>query len=132
MIIEYHGGEVVVWETLAWQRVTSFNGYLPGATYVSLFSTRNIDDHDPESHITSITIGAAFSSDTKFLLTARSDNTISVREAHTGKELTVLRGLSGLVCAAAFSPDGKSVVTVGADEKTRVWEVNTNQKTDIQ
>jgi hypothetical protein len=67
---------------------------------------------------------AAFSPDSKWIVTASRDNTARVWEASTGKSIAELRGHTYHVWSAAFSLDGKWIVTASADQTARVWELS--------
>jgi WD40 repeat protein len=68
---------------------------------------------------------AEFSRDGKYVVTASEDRTAVVRDALTGRPVSVpLRHDRG-VAMASFSPDGKWVVTCSADWTARVWDTVT-------
>ena len=65
----------------------------------------------------------AFSPDGQFIATAGTDYTVRVWEAHSGRELRVLRGHSDhRVLAVAFSPDGSWLASGSRDSTVRVWD----------
>jgi WD40 repeat protein len=70
---------------------------------------------------------ASFSPDGRTFVTASHDGTARVCDAHTGKQLQVLRHPAP-VRTARFSPDGRYVVTGGSDSSTRIWEVTSGQQ----
>ena len=69
---------------------------------------------------------AAFSPDSKKVVTGGLDITARIWDAETGKELKVLVGHErtggGLVVRATFSPDGKKVITGSFDGTARIWD----------
>jgi WD40 repeat protein len=66
---------------------------------------------------------AAFSPDSKWVVTTSTDGTARVWDAATGRPLHVLYGGRAVtVYAAAFSPDGKWLVTAADDWTARVWD----------
>ena len=65
---------------------------------------------------------AAFSPDSRFILTASDDRTARVWDVKTGREVTVLRGHRRGVLSAAFSLDGRRMITSGYDGVARVWD----------
>jgi WD40 repeat protein len=70
---------------------------------------------------------AAFSPDSRFLLTASDDHTARVWDVKTGREVSVLRGHRRGVLSAAFSPTGNRMVTAGNDGVARVWDAAMGQ-----
>lgn len=69
---------------------------------------------------------SAFSPDGLHVMTF-TNNTISLWDTETGKQLTVLKHESS-INHAAFSPDGQSVVTSSMDNMTRLWDINTGKQ----
>ena len=67
--------------------------------------------------------GAAFSQDGRLLAQSRTNNSVSIWELSTGKEIGQLKGHLGIVDALTFAPDGKSVATGGRDTTGLVWEL---------
>ncbi|MCP4700388.1 MAG: tetratricopeptide repeat protein, partial [Gammaproteobacteria bacterium] len=70
---------------------------------------------------------AAFSPDGKAIVTASSDNTARLWDAHSGQPLHLLKGHEERVNHAAFSPDGKAVVTASSDNTVRLWDTHSGQ-----
>jgi WD40 repeat protein len=73
---------------------------------------------------------AAYSPDSRLLVTASTDGQLTLWEAETGKEIRTVRGpVSGEHFAgenyAAFTPDGRWIVAVSADCAVRVWDATT-------
>jgi WD40 repeat protein len=66
-------------------------------------------------------LSTALSSDDQFVLSARSDGTLTVWDAATGKMLRSFKGNSGN-SPVAFSPDGRFVLFGSPDGKLSVWE----------
>ncbi len=69
----------------------------------------------------------AYSPDGKTLLTGSYDDTASVWEVLTGKQLQLLKGHTGRVESVAYSPDGKTVLTGSYDKTACVWSVSTGE-----
>ena len=70
-----------------------------------------------------IGLSAAFSPDTKWLAIGNGDDTITLFELATGKEVTLPQEQSN-GAAIGFSNDGKYLASGGRDGTIRVWEVN--------
>jgi WD40 repeat protein len=67
-------------------------------------------------------LGAQFSPDGRYVITASEDGTAQVWEVRAGKSAGPPLRHDGSVLAAAFSPDGRTAVTAGADGTARVWD----------
>jgi WD40 repeat protein len=64
-----------------------------------------------------------FSPDGQFIATAGTDYTVRIWEAHSGRELRILRGHTDhRVLAVAFSPDGSWLAAGGRDGTIRIWD----------
>ncbi|HKX27657.1 MAG TPA: AAA-like domain-containing protein, partial [Blastocatellia bacterium] len=70
---------------------------------------------------------AAFSPDSRWVMTASADQTARVWEAATGRPMAVLQGHTAEVWNAAFSPDGQRIVTTSGDNTARIWEAATGR-----
>ena len=67
---------------------------------------------------------AAFSPDSRWVVTASQDGTARVWAAATGQPRTPpLKHTTVFVAHAAFSPDGRWIVTAGSDKAARLWEL---------
>jgi WD40 repeat protein/tRNA A-37 threonylcarbamoyl transferase component Bud32 len=74
-----------------------------------------LNGHDRSVHF------AAFSHDSRWLVTASEDRTACVWDVLTGKEIMTLRGHEDAVKTAQFSRDKKSVLTTSWDGTARIW-----------
>ena len=68
-----------------------------------------------------------FSADARRLVTASSDGTARVWDAHTGAALSPMLVHTGEVACAGFSPDGQRVVSASLDNTARVWDARTGR-----
>jgi eukaryotic-like serine/threonine-protein kinase len=73
------------------------------------------------------TFWAAFSNDSKRIVTGSMDGTSMVWDADTGNLLRPLRGHKGFVSIARFDPNGDRIVTAGLDRKAIVWNAKTGK-----
>ena len=90
---------------------TSFKGRMNGDTIVY----SNLD------------VSAAFSPDSKLIVTTVSDTSIPIWDVATGKCLRRLVGHKDIVHSVAFSPDGKYIASASYDTTLRLWNVQTGQ-----
>jgi WD40 repeat protein len=67
-------------------------------------------------------VNVAFSPDGRWLATGGEGYTVRIWDMQTGRELELLRGHTGDVCAVAFSPDGRWLATAGEDTTVRIWD----------
>ncbi len=77
---------------------------------------------------TGLVWSAAFSPDSKRIVTGSEDTTAKVWDALSGQEMLTLRGHTNSVLFAAFSPDGKRIVTASVDMTARVWDALTGSE----
>jgi WD40 repeat protein len=66
---------------------------------------------------------AAFSADSRLLVTSSSDSSVRVWDAASLREVARLRGHRANLTFAWFSPDGRSLLTAAEDHTARLWEV---------
>jgi WD40 repeat protein len=67
--------------------------------------------------------GTAFSKDGRLLAQGRLNDSVSVWDLATGKEVGQFKGHSGIVDSISFAPDGKSIATGSRDTTGLVWEL---------
>ncbi|MDR3713364.1 MAG: caspase family protein [Puia sp.] len=53
------------------------------------------------------------------------DNSISIRDAHTGQQLSKLEGHESPVNSLRFSPDGRRILTCSSDNTCKLWDAAT-------
>jgi WD40 repeat protein len=70
---------------------------------------------------------AAFSPDSKRVVTSSDDRTARVWDAATGQPITGPLEHRGAVWSAAFSSDGTRVITASYDRTARVWDAATGK-----
>ena len=70
---------------------------------------------------------AEFSPDGTRIVTASTDNTACIWDAHTGQAVAPPLQHARIVEKAVFSPDGGSVATASLDRTARVWDARTGQ-----
>jgi RNA polymerase sigma factor (sigma-70 family) len=70
----------------------------------------------------------AFAPDGKTLACADNDYRLVIWEIASGKELTTLKGHTGLINSLAFSADGRILASASNDGTARVWDPATGQE----
>jgi dipeptidyl aminopeptidase/acylaminoacyl peptidase len=70
---------------------------------------------------------AEFSPDGKLIVTASSDKTARIWDAHSGALLKTLTGHTEGIKTARFSPDGTRVLTSSQDATAKIWDVKTGK-----
>ena len=70
---------------------------------------------------------AEFSPDGKLVLTASSDKTAKIWDAHSGALLQTLAGHNAGLKTARFSPDGSRALTASQDTTAKIWDVKTGK-----
>jgi WD40 repeat protein len=83
----------------------------------------------PYSHLehTAAFFSAAYSPDSRRIVTGEDDCIARVWDAQTGRETLTLRGHTKAVISAAFSPDGTRIVTGSWDDSAKVWNAQAGQ-----
>jgi WD40 repeat protein/serine/threonine protein kinase/class 3 adenylate cyclase len=71
---------------------------------------------------------AAFSPDGRWLLTGSPNQTATVWDAESGRELVTLRGHARDVVSASFSPDARRIITASLDQTAKTWDVETGRE----
>jgi serine/threonine protein kinase/WD40 repeat protein len=69
----------------------------------------------------------AWSSDSRYIATAETNQTIRLLDGVSGREAGQLLGHSGAIRALSFSPGGEQLVSVGDDKLVHIWNL-TEQK----
>jgi WD40 repeat protein/tetratricopeptide (TPR) repeat protein len=80
-----------------------------------------------ESEVKSVAISAGG----EWIVSASTDRTVRVWDAHTGEQLEVLRGHERGVISVAISPDGERIVSGSYDDTLRVWDARTGAELAI-
>ena len=73
-------------------------------------------------------LSAAYSSDSRYLVSGSGDNTIKIWEVAKGKELRTLTGHSSGVYSVVYSPDGRYLASGSGDNTIKIWEVATGKE----
>ena len=76
---------------------------------------------------TGAVLAAVYSPKDALIATASADDTIRLRDSHTGAVLKTLIGHTGDVRSTAFSPDGAMIATGSVDHTIRIWNVETGE-----
>ena len=71
---------------------------------------------------------AAWSSDSRRIVTSSHDGNAKVWDAQTGQELFILNGQDSWIWQAAWSPDDTRIVTGHTDGRAIVWDAQTGQE----
>jgi WD40 repeat protein len=112
--------------------LTPFSTELEGKLAGAAQSSRSRDEMKAdgsarlEGHSGSVQ-SAAFSPDSRRVVTASADNTARIWDAGSGKQILRLDH-TGSVHSAAFSPDGKRVVTASGDGTIRIWDADSGKQ----
>ncbi len=70
---------------------------------------------------------AAFSPDSRYLVTASDDKTAKLWDVESGKEIVTLRGHQDGLFWTRFSPDGKRFATGSVDGEVRLWNAQSGE-----
>jgi WD40 repeat protein len=71
---------------------------------------------------------AAFSADSRRVLSGSGDKTMRLWDAQSGRELAIFRGHEDQVKSVAFSPDGFHVVSGSSDKTVRLWDAHSGRE----
>jgi hypothetical protein len=143
--------EVSLWDTSTWQqvRILTTPGYYgidasnivalsPDGKASSLAGDRmrlwdtttgkQVGTINLRRDATDINIRAViFSADGKLLAVGSSDQTVSLWDVSSARELRSLKGHTGAVRRVFFSPNGKIIASVGDDKTVRLWDVTSGR-----
>ena len=72
-------------------------------------------------------ISVACSSDSQFIVSGSSDQTIKIWDTKTGQCLKTFVGHTDWVHSVCFSPDGQFIVYGSFDKSIKIWDAKTNQ-----
>jgi WD40 repeat protein len=72
-------------------------------------------------------LSAAFSDDSKLVVTAAQDGTVRIWDASNGKMKHSWDAHEGWARSAAFSPDGGTVASAGKDQAIKLWDASTGK-----
>jgi WD40 repeat protein/serine/threonine protein kinase/tetratricopeptide (TPR) repeat protein len=75
--------------------------------------------------------GAAFSPDSRTVITGTLDGTAQLWDAASGRKFGPELQVRGQYFGAAFSPDGKTVLTAAESHKPRLWDGTTGEPLDV-
>jgi WD40 repeat protein len=70
----------------------------------------------------------AFSHDARYALSGSWDNTLSLWDISTGREIKVFRGHKDRVNTVAFSPDGSHIISASRDNSIKLWNIATGRE----
>ena len=73
------------------------------------------------------TLSVAYAPDGRTLAAAKSDGSVQLWDAASGKLQFNLSGLGGAVNGIAFSPDGSAIVAAGSDRTLKLWDVRSGK-----
>ena len=105
----------------------SFRGWEWGRL---MFRSIRGDSDDPPTlkRHSGVVNSIVFSHDLKRLALGSEDNTVSLWDTVTGKEILTLGKHSGVVNSVAFSPDGKRLASGSGDKTIKLWNTVTGQE----
>jgi len=69
----------------------------------------------------------AISSDSKYIVSGSSDDTIKIWNLNTGKLIKTLKGHIGSVNSVAITKDNKYIVSGSSDNTIKIWNLNTGK-----
>ena len=114
---------------LAKEQVRALAWSSDGARIAAVAGDRTIGVYDvADEAVTPLSFAgvltAAFSPDSRRVVTGAADGIVRVRDAASGAEVTTLKGHGAAALSAAFSPDGSRIVTASGDGTARVWDAS--------
>lgn len=75
-----------------------------------------------------IVTSAAFSPDSKTIVSGSADATIKSWDVATGNELGTFKGHTKSVAVVAYAPNGQTLVSGAADQMVKIWDLRTGQE----
>ena len=103
--------------------------YVPEAEYALRRSLQNRNTVF-KGH-TSYVYDVAFSPDGNLLASASADQTIRIREVHSGVCLQILEGHEDGIYRIRFSPNGRHLVSASRDGTIRIWDLSNSNCVQI-
>jgi WD40 repeat protein len=128
------GGQVLLFKSGSQVPAQPGMNYASSGPFSPAESTATICDATSGKKFASLTghrdaiVAAAYSPDSRRIVTASNDGTARIWDAVTGHQLALLQGHLRAVNDAAFSPDGRWVVTASADRTARIWQADSGQE----
>ena len=84
---------------------------------------RHGDGRDGQRKEVTIQGPLVFSSDGKALVSGNSDNSVTLWDLHTGRDVRTFQGHVAVVTGVALTPDGRRLASASYDNTVRIWDV---------